>query len=59
VQGHQGRVEQEPLLETTTSRVRIQNLCCEMEVGLVKSLIQPMDGCVDVKVRQAYVDSRL
>lgn len=43
--------EKTPLLNITTSRFRIENLCCEMEVGLVCSLLEPLEGMVDVKVR--------
>lgn len=34
----------------TTTRLRIANLCCEMEVALVKQLLQPLPGVQDVKV---------
>lgn len=37
---------------TTTSRIRIANLCCSMETKLVKELLKPLKGVLDVKVSE-------
>jgi len=37
---------------TTTSRIRIANLCCSMESKLVKELLKPLKGVLDVKVSE-------
>lgn len=42
--------EAAPLLSLTTTRLRIEGLCCEMEVGLVKELLEPIQGVKEVRV---------
>eukprot|EP00624_Nannochloropsis_granulata_P001193 evm.model.NODE_1550_length_10759_cov_49.350590.2 len=37
---------------TTTSRIRIANLCCSMETKLVMELLKPLKGVLDVKVSE-------
>jgi hypothetical protein len=52
--GRAAASEAVPLLghnHLTTTRIRVSNLCCEMEVGLARSLLEPLDGVRDVRVR--------
>lgn len=46
----EGGGESAPLLSIATTRIRVESLCCELEVGLVKELLEPLKGVREVRV---------